>query len=149
MGKIMEDNIDLVQNYNLTRLKKYLNYEVSTSILYFLSFQVFIFIFFALAAALIFTPFMLYVLLKEDKKGWIVLFVIIVITPIILLIILAIIFDFALPLLIVPLGLFYFYCFLLRFSVNGWLREISMKNQILKDKKRREDELKLFMKELE
>lgn len=145
----MEDNIDLVQNNNLTQLKKYLNYEISTSILYFLSFQVFIFIFLALATALIFTPFMLYVLFKEDKKGWIVLFLIIVIVPTIIFIVSAILFSFSNPLLIVSIGLFYFYCFLLRYGVNGWVREMSFKNKYLQDKKQREEELELFMKQLD
>lgn len=144
----MDNNISSMQKYSLTRLKKYLNYEVSTSILFFLSFQVFIFIFFALAAAIIFTPFMLYVLFKEDKKGWIVLFFIIVIIPIIIFIILAILLAFSKPLLLIPMGLFYFYCFLLRYEVNTWVRELNFKNQYLEDKKQKEIELELFMKQL-
>jgi len=144
----MENEIDLIQNYNLIRLKKYLNYEVSSSILYFLSFQIFIFIFLASAAALIFAPFMLYVLSKENKKGWIVLFIIIVIIPIMLLIILSILFEFSKPLLLISLGLFYFYCFLLRFEVNNWVQEMSARNQYLMNKKKREEDLNTFMNKL-
>jgi len=140
----MEDNIYIDQNYNLTRLKKYLNYQVSSSLLFFLSFQAFILIFLASAAALIFTPFMLYVLFTEKKKGWIILFIVVVVIPIILLIILSIEVEFSRPLLFISLGLFYFYCFLLRFEVNDWVREAMVRNQYLFEKKQRENDLKSF-----
>jgi uncharacterized membrane protein len=140
----MEENIYIDQNYNLTRLRKFLNYQVSSSLLYFLSFQVFVFIFIASAAALIFTPFMLYVLVTEKKYGWIVFFIIIVVVPIIVLLILSWMVEFSRPLLFITLGLFYFYCFLLRFQVNDWSREAMARNQYLFEKKQREDDLKLF-----
>jgi len=140
----MEENIYIDQNYNLTRLRKFLNYQVSSSLLYFLSFQVFVFIFIASAAALIFTPFMLYVLVTEKKYGWIVFFIIIVVVPIIVLLILSWMVEFSRPLLFITLGLFYFYCFILRFEVNEWSREAMARNQYLFEKKQREDDLKLF-----
>jgi hypothetical protein len=144
----MEDNICLCQNSNMILLKKYLNYEVSSSILYFLSFQVFFFIFIVSAAALAFTPFMLYVLFTEKKNGWIIIFIVIVIVPIILLLILAVMVEFSRPLLFISLGLFYFYYFLLRFEVNDWVREASAKNQYLIDKKKREFDSKSFVDKL-
>lgn len=140
----MEENNYINQNYNLIRLKKYLNYEVSSLVIYILSFQVFIFIFLASAAVLIFTPFMLYVLYTEQKKGWLLLFVIIVLIPLMVLIVSFIIIEFSRPMLFISIGLFYFYFFLLRFDVNEWVREASAKNQYLMDKKKRELELKLF-----
>lgn len=140
MGK----NIYIDQNYNLTRLRKYLNYQVSSSLLYFLSFQVFIFIFIASAAALIFTPFMLYVLITEKKYGWIVFFIIIFIVPTAMLLMLSWMVEFSKPLLFISLGLFYFYCFLLRFQVNDWSKEAMARDQYLFEKKQREDDLKLF-----
>jgi len=140
----MEENIYIDQNYNLTRLKKYLNYQVSSSILYFLSLQVFVFIFLASAAALIFIPFMLYVLFTEKRKGWIVLFIVIVIVPFILFLILSLMVEFSRPLLFISLGLFYFYCYLLRFEVNDWAREAMSRNQYLLEKKQSEDDLKSF-----
>ncbi len=140
----MEENIYIDKNYNLTRLRKYLNYQVSSSLLYFLSFQVFVFIFIASAAALIFTPFMLYVLITEKKYGWIVFFIIIVVVPVIILLMLSWMVEFSRPMLFISLGLFYFYCFLLRFQVNDWSREAIARNQYLFEKKQREDDLKLF-----
>ena len=100
----MEDNLDFVLNNNLSRLKKYLNYEISSSVLFFLSFLAPIFMFFALGAAIIFTPFMLYVLVKEKKTAWLITFVIIIIITIILSLILAVQFEFAAVLMIVPMA---------------------------------------------
>jgi hypothetical protein len=137
-------NIYTSEDNNLTRLRKYLNYEVSSSILYFLSFQVFVFIFLAAAAAVIFTPFMLYALFTEKKNGWIVLFIVVVVIPLIALIVLSVMVEFSKPLLFILIGLFYFYCFLLRFEVNDWCREALARNQYLLEKKRRENDLKAF-----
>lgn len=145
----MEVKINPDQHYDLQRLKIYLNYELSTSILYFLHYLgVFIVIFLALAAALIFTPFMLIVLFKENKIGWIIFFIILVILPLIIFTTVAIMFKFGQPLPLIPLGLFYFYCFLLRYEVNGWLREINAKNQYQIEKRKKEAELKDFMDKL-
>ena len=124
----MRQNINIDRSYNLTRLKRYLNYEVSGTILYVLSFQVFIFIFLAAAVALIFMPFMLYVLYTEKKKGWIILFVLIVVVPFVILLVTGLIFEFSKPLLMIVLGLFYFYCFLLRFEANDWVKESNARS---------------------
>ena len=138
----MIENIN--QHKDLTRLKKYLNYELSSSTLFLLSFMVAVFIFLASAAAVIFTPFMLNVLYKENRKGWILFFVIIVIVPFTLFIILGLAVEFSRPLILITLGLFYFYCFLLRFEVNNWVKEINARNQYLYEKKKSEDELNTF-----
>ena len=87
---------------------------------------------------------MLYVLFTEKKKGWIILFIVIVVIPIIILIILSVMVEFSRPLLFLSVGLFYFYCFLLRFEVNDWVREAMARNQYLLEKKQREDDLKSF-----
>ncbi|MGD8780759.1 MAG: hypothetical protein PVH88_17575 [Ignavibacteria bacterium] len=140
----MKEIINTSLNSNLVRLKKYLNYEISGAILYFLSFHVFIFIFLASAAALIFTPFMLYVLFKENKKGWIIFFGTVVILPVIIFIIISFLYEFGRPLLFISLGLFYFYCFMLRFEVIDWVKEMNARNQYLLNKMKSEEELKLF-----
>ena len=48
---------------------------------------------------------------KENKKGWIVLFIIIVVIPLIILTVIGILFSFGKPLLLISLGMFYFYFF--------------------------------------
>ena len=133
---------------SLRQLKKYLNYELSTSVLFFMSFFAGLFIILSLIAALIFTPYMLYVLFKEKRMGWISFFFILVIIPLLILLIVSFTIEFMMPLLLVPLGLFYFYCFLLRFEVNGWIREFDAKQQLILEKQKREEELNHFMQQV-
>lgn len=130
---------------NLTRLSKYLNYQISTVGLFVLSFLSFGFIFLVTIAAIIFTPFMLYVLYKENKNGWIVFFIILVVIPFILSTILHFTVTFIFPWYLIVLVIFYFYCFLLRLEVNNWMRERRSRLQYLLEKQRREDETEVFM----
>lgn len=64
----MKDEIHLISDEQLNRLAKYLNYQISTIILVVLSAFTFVFIFLAALAAIIFTPYMLYVLNKREKN---------------------------------------------------------------------------------
>jgi hypothetical protein len=141
----MVEEIEILQNYNLVRLQNYLNYEISGAILFFLAFAFFGFIFIASAAAIIFTPFMLYVLFQENRKSWIIIFVIIVGIPVLLLLISSLTSEFNRILLLLSLGLFYLYCFLLRLEVNNWVQEDMAKRQYIIEKKARDEELKSFM----
>lgn len=146
----MKDEIHLISDEQLNRLAKYLNYQISTIILVVLSAFTFVFIFLAALAAIIFTPYMLYVLNKEKKTNWIIFFIILVIVPLIILSVIAILFPLyyiAAPL--ISIILFYLYCFLLRFEVNEWLRGISARNQWLLEKHERDEELNSFMKNIE
>ncbi len=115
----------LEETFRLEKLSKYLNYEVSSSILYAGSFFFPMFIIILFLAATIFTPFMLFVLYKEEKKGWIVSFAIIVLIP-------AILFATFLPSVIMgSLIPFYLYCFILRMEVKGWLQEMRARNTLV------------------
>ncbi|WKZ69440.1 MAG: hypothetical protein QY331_15875 [Melioribacteraceae bacterium] len=134
-----------LSNNNLTRLSKYLNYQISTVGLFVLSFLSFGFIFLVTIAAIIFTPFMLYVLYKENKNGWIVFFIILVVIPFILSTIFHFTVSFVFPWYLIVLVVFYFYCFLLRLEVNNWMRERRSRLQYLLEKQRREDETEVFM----
>ncbi len=137
MIDLQKEEVHLLPQHRLNRLGKYLNYEISTVILYILSFQVFVFLFVAASAALILTPYMLYVLFKEDKKIWLVMFGVIVIIPTLFLLLFSIIDHFLKPLILLSLALFYLYCFLLRFDVNNWIAELRAKNiRILNDRRK-------------
>ncbi|MDA3861603.1 MAG: hypothetical protein PF445_10285 [Melioribacteraceae bacterium] len=118
----------------LEKLYKYLNYEVSSSVLYIGSWFIPIFIPLLILAAIVFTPFMLFVLYKENKKGWIIFFVVTTIIPIILL-------TFLYPILLM-LGLipFYFFCFILRMEAKGWITEMRARNDLVLHKIRKENE---------
>ncbi|MGA7836947.1 MAG: hypothetical protein WB996_03215 [Ignavibacteriaceae bacterium] len=115
----MEIIID--KKYRLKKLHYWLKYELSTSTLLLLSWLWILAIGLATAAAIIFTPFMLTILFKEKKYGWIIFFVIIVILPAASAIIYFLNSDYLQILALVPLVLFYFYCFLLRITIHEWL----------------------------
>ena len=82
----MHDEINLVTNYHLSLLGKILNYQLPTVVIL-LSYTIWftvgvLFIIDLLAlAAIIFTPYLIFVLKKENRKGWIILFIAIVIIP--------------------------------------------------------------------
>jgi len=85
-------------------------------------------------AAIVFTPFMLYVLYKEEKKGWIISFSIIVLLPLIPISL------FYPDLLLIGLAPFYLFCFLLRMEVKGWLTEMRARNDLILQKLKKENE---------
>jgi hypothetical protein len=133
---------------SLENFAKYLNYELSTSLLFFSSLFAGIFLILALIAAILFTPYMLYMLYKEKKNGWIIFYFLLVALPLIVIFIISLTVDFIAPLLLIPLGLFYFYCFLLRFEVNSWIRERNAREQWIAQKKKSEEDLNNFMDQL-
>ena len=132
MQNIGEPRLENTQR--LEKLYKYLNYEISSSILYV---AIWFFMFLApllIIAAVVFTPYMLYVLYKEEKKGWIIFFVLTTILPIGLLSI------FYTPLIIAGLIPFYLFCVILRMEVKGWITEMRARNELTLQKIRRENE---------
>ena len=135
--------IDITENQfntdNLSKLSKVLNYQLSTTVLLILMYAGGFTLLGITVAAIIFSPYMLYVLYLEKKNGWIIFFVVLVLLPIITIILSSI-----LVLLFIPLGLVYFYYFLLKFVVRDWIQEKNAKyelqKQMLESKKKREEE---------
>ena len=86
-------------------------------------------------AAILFTPYLLYVLIKERRYVWISTFTITVVIPYPILVL--ILGDYVLlkAWLLVPVILFYFYCFIIKYSVNDWLREYYAHQQLEEEKK--------------
>jgi len=143
--------IDITENQytidNLSRLSKVLNYQLSTTLLLILLYAGLLTLLAATIAAILFSPYMLYILYLEKKNGWIIFFVVMVLLPII------VIFLFApLVLLFIPLALVYFYYFTLRLVVRDWIQEKNAKRelqeQILQSKKKHEEkeDLNFFIK---
>lgn len=124
---------------NLSKLSKVLNYQLSTTLLFVLWYGGVLTLLTVTIAAILFSPYMLYVLYLEKKNGWITSFVVIVLLPII-----GIILSPMIELLFIPLALVYFYYFLLKFVVRDWIQEKNAKyelqKQILESKKKREEE---------
>lgn len=125
---------------HLDKLALFLNYELSASLLFFVSFVVWIFIFIAILIAGVFIPYMIYVLLKEGRHGWIIFFNVMTLTP--LLVSILFLPSYFSIFMLVSVALFYCYCFFLRITVNEWIKErnwslqlIEQRNEIEKAKK--------------
>lgn len=119
------ENIGYAESdYFLTKLKLYLNFELSSSALYIMSFSYGIVLFLTAGAALIFTPLMIYTLFKMRKYFWLLLFFTLVILPQPIVYLISSDKTYFTVLLFIELGIFYFYCVVLRFVVNDWVEEI-------------------------
>lgn len=93
-------------------------------------------------AAILFTPYIFKVLIKEKKYGWIITFFAMIILPLLFAYILfrdALFFE---AIILLPLGSFYFYCYLIKFEVDKWLNEYSWHQERLQKKKETKDRIK-------
>lgn len=129
----MENRASFETQY-LSKLNFYLSYELSTGTLALLSYLYTITLVLAVAAAAIFTPFMLFILYKEKRFGWINLFLIFIIIPLMLSFTNLIPDYLAEVLRYSILGGFYMYCVLLKLVVRDWLQERKSKIQYLRMK---------------
>lgn len=119
-------------NDHLDRLALFLNYELSASLLFFVSFVVWIFIFIAIVIAGVFIPYMIYVLLKEGRHGWIIFFNVMILTP--LLISILFLPSYFSIFMLISVALFYCYCFFLRMTVNEWIKERNWRLQLIEQR---------------
>jgi hypothetical protein len=106
-------------NNHLNRLSKYLNYEFSSIGLFGLSFFYPIFLILALLVIIPFTFYMIFVLAKEKRYGWIIFFFCFVILPLILILL----FVPNPVFMLIMLAPFFLYCIMLKSTVNGWNRD--------------------------
>lgn len=93
-------------------------------------------------AAILFTPYIFYVLINEKRYGWIVTFFVLIVIPLV-----AGYFIFKDTLafeasILIPLGIFYFYCYLLKFAVDDWIREYSWKMHLAEQRREKEERIK-------
>ena len=99
-------------------------------------------IFIAISPPVLVTPFIFYVLYREKRYGWLVSYFFIVILPVVIFYIIfqdMIEYIIWLPVYMVP---FYFYCFLIKFSVDEWIREYNFHELYLLQKKEQEEKEK-------
>lgn len=94
----------------------------------------------AISPPVLVTPFIVYVLYREKRYGWLVSYFIMVILPVTLFFI---IFQDSLEYMIwmpiyymVP---FYFYSFIIKFSVDEWIREYNWNQQLIEQRKEQEE----------
>lgn len=146
----MEHNIGYSEeDYLLKKLKYFLNYELSSSSLYFLSFVYFSTFVFAIIAAVIFTPFLVYVLYKNRKYFWLILFFVFIIFPPLIIYLINLKEMVLSVALYIELGLFYFYCVVLRFVVADWVEDIKAREFRKKYEAEKEQKKKMFEQQFE
>jgi fatty acid desaturase len=83
----------------------------------------------------LFTPFFVYVLLKEKRYGWLTTYFLMVILPGIIILItfwddiskIGVLLFLVLP--------FYLFCFFIKFSVEEWIREYTWEQQLIQQRK--------------
>jgi len=136
------------ERYYLTKLDKYLNYGLSSSILFVLTYLWDLTLVLAIPAATIFTVYMVYVFIKEKKIAWITWFIVTVITPFIFCIIVGLKTGYLGALLLIPLGFFYFYCFMLKFSIKDRLSEVIAKEELQLNREEEWKELQIWQDQL-
>lgn len=135
-----------IKNYELvSRSALILNYQIAGFVLWGLSFFSSIMLMLATIAAVLFAPYLLYVLFKEERFGWITTFFVMITPPVLLTLFLGISGEYFSIALLVSLGLFYLYCFIIRMSVNEWIREYNWSNELQKQKKEKEQTEELWL----
>lgn len=112
--------IEISKNYNVRRLQQWLGYEISTLLLMLLSWFWNIAIILMIIAAFLFTLFMLKILFEERRFGWIIFFFLFVIIPTCGFFFLEIDASYKFAIEMIPLALFYFYCFVLKLAIKDW-----------------------------
>jgi len=82
-----------------------------------------------LVLAVIFAPYVISVLYKEGKRGWLILLAVMVGIPIGLIFIPFEVPQIRIALFSLPLLMFYFYCVCLRWAVANWLSDTSIEGE--------------------
>ncbi len=88
----------------------------------------------------IFTPYILYVFFKEKRSGWIITYFITVIIPGVIAVT-ALGFAYGLIILIL-FAPFYFFCFMIKFSVDDWIKEYNWSQELLQQRNEKEEKAK-------
>ncbi|NWG28940.1 MAG: hypothetical protein HXY48_10455 [Ignavibacteriaceae bacterium] len=96
----------------LRRFRAILYFELSTAVAFILNFWP-VNLYAIIGAAILFTPYILYVLYKERKYGWIVIFFLLVVLPYPIIYLIVGEYILLTAWLLLPVVPFYLYCFLI------------------------------------
>lgn len=94
------------------------------------------------AAAMLFTPYIFYVLIKERKFGWIITFFVMIIIPLLFVHFLFLDALFHDAIILIPLAFFYFYCFLIKYDIDRWLSDYYSHQEYLQQEKERAERMR-------
>ena len=145
----MDNELISEEQYHLRKLSVYLNYELSTVVLYLLTYLWQITLVLAIIAATLFVPYMLYIFFRLKKVAWLISFGIVVVIPFIICIIIGLNVGYLAAFLLIPLGFFYFYCFLIKLAVRDQLSEISTRDEFNKQREGEDKEKLLWLKQFD
>lgn len=138
----MDFNFTTTQDVHLLKnLYRYLNYELSSALLFILVFTPVGAILIA-SAILIFTPYMLYVLYKTKKRGWLASFIILIMVPYIALHTIIGPSDYNFIFSAVIMFFFFLFCILLKLALREQLAEISARRQFELRQELKKDDFK-------
>lgn len=101
-----------------------------------------LFLWLIVAAAILFTPYIFYVLIKERKFGWIITFFVMIIIPLLFVHFLFLDALFHDAIILIPLAFFYFYCFLIKYDVDRWLSDYYSHQEFLQQEKERAERMR-------
>lgn len=93
-------------------------------------------------AAVISTPFILYVLIKEKRRAWIIAFLVMVVLPWLFTYSISFGDIFVVRWMIVLAAPFYLYCYLLKRTIGEWIEEYEGQ-ELYKERKREETRRKM------
>jgi len=163
MNKVLVNNRRLIKDVNaVQRFRDILYYQshisTSTYFLYILIryplyvlltiitndplFIIKLFLWLIVGAAILFTPYIFYVLLKEKKFGWIIIFFVMIIIPLLIVHILFLDALFHDAIVMIPLAFFYFYCYLIKYEVDLWLSDYYSHQEFLQQEKERTERMR-------
>lgn len=140
----MNNIINSAAESHLRKLSKILNYELASSILLVLSWISVLAMPLMILAAIMFIPYLIFVLTILKKWGWISGLLVFVFVPLIGVVFLASGSEYLNYFLLIPMTMFYLYCFLIKNSVREWLHSIEEKKRYQQEKTKREVENKIF-----
>jgi len=110
-------------SFDIENLRLWLTWELSASSLFFLSFFRIATLYILGPVILLFLPVLIGTLYLEKRYGWLIFFAFFVLTPSIFIYFIIDSGTWYFALQFFPIGLFLFYCFLLRLTVAGWKSE--------------------------
>ena len=132
--------MDKITNYSLvSKFDNILNYQLPTSILFVVFYLFGNAIIILSVPAILFSPFLVYVLVKERKSNWLIVFFLFVIFPIIVSLIVGLNEKHLIIVLMTSIGFFYLYCFTIKYAVKNWLKQHNWLIYLEEQKKQKEE----------
>lgn len=110
----------ILYRFDIQTLQRWLNYELSGTVLFLVSFLFIASLYVLAGLVIIFLPLLIGTLIKEKRFGWLLSLFVFIIIPVILIFKFFYSTTWFFILQFVPAALFLLYCYLLRLTIPGW-----------------------------